>query len=124
MADIKPFRIAVPDSAIASVKNKLSSATFPTEVDFTDDWNYGAPLTDVKRLAQYWADGFDWRAQEASINEALPQFTTTVEIEGFGPLEMHFVHQKSDRPDSIPLVFVHGCMCSKVQSSHLLDVCD
>lgn len=110
MAEIKPFQIAVPDSALASLKAKLDAATFPTEVDFTDDWDYGAPLSEVKRLARYWADGFDWRAQEARINGTLPQFTTTIDITDFGPLEMHFVHQKSNKSGSIPLLFVHGCM--------------
>lgn len=110
MADIKPFQIAVPDSAIASLKAKLAAATFPAEVDFTDDWDYGAPLSDVKRLVKRWADGFDWRAQEARLNKELPQFTTEVNIKDFGPLTMHFIHQKS-KPGSIPLLFVHGCMC-------------
>ncbi|KAK7427292.1 hypothetical protein QQZ08_006229 [Neonectria magnoliae] len=103
----QPFKINVPDSAISSLKEKLSTATFPSEVGFSDDWDYGAPRSDVKRLAQYWKDGFDWRAQEAKLNE-LPQFTTKVAVEGFGDLQVHFLHQKSTKPDSIPLLFCHG----------------
>jgi hypothetical protein len=107
-AAVKSFKVSVPDEAIRSVKAKLASATYAQEVDFSDDWSYGTALSDVKRLAKYWADGFDWRAQEAKINK-LPQFTTVVNIDGFGDLEMHFVHQRSDRPDGIPLLFSHGC---------------
>lgn len=109
--DIKPFKIAVPDAAIASLKDKLAATTFPAEVDFSDDWAYGAPLGDVKRLADRWRNGFDWRAQEAKLNE-LPQFTVKVPIKGFDDLDMHFLHQRSSRPDSIPLLFSHGCECS------------
>jgi pimeloyl-ACP methyl ester carboxylesterase len=106
--DIKPFKIAVPDAALASLKAKLSSATFPQGGDTTESWDYGVPLADIKRLTAYWADGFDWRAQEARLNEALPQFMTKVEVDGFGEIDMHFVHQRSKTPDSIPLLFSHG----------------
>ena len=108
-AEAKPFKIAVPDSALKLLRNKLAASTFTEEVEFSDDWDYGAPLSDVKRLAAYWRDGFDWRAQEARLNE-IPQFTTSVSVGGFGDLKIHFVHQKSSRPGSIPLLFCHGCM--------------
>lgn len=108
MAGIKPFKIDVPDSAIDKLKSKLGDATWPDEVDFSNDWNYGAPLADVKRLANRWKDGFDWRAQEAKLNE-LPHFTTSIAVDGFDDLDIHFIHQKSSRPGSIPLLFCHGC---------------
>lgn len=116
---IKPFKIAVPDASLASLREKLASATFPDEVEFSDDSAYGAPLKDIKRLAAYWKDGFDWRAQETKLNE-LPQFTTTVSVDGFEELEIHFVHQKSSRARSIPLLFCHGCKLpdSPDRSSH------
>lgn len=107
-APIKPFKIAVPDKALANLREKLAAATFPHAVDFSDDKAYGAPLKDIKRLAAYWEDGFDWRAQEAKLNE-VPQFTTTVGVDGFEELEIHFVHQKSSKAGSIPLLFCHGC---------------
>lgn len=108
MASIKPFKISVPDSDIEKLKEKLSLTAFPQAVDFSDSWDYGAPLKDIKRLAEYWQNGFDWRAAEAKLNAELPQFTTTVSTDGFGDLEVHFVHQKSALPDSIPLLFCHG----------------
>jgi hypothetical protein len=109
MADnIQPFEINIPDKLIESVKEKLATATFPDEVDFSDDWNYGATLSNVKRLANYWKDGFDWRAQEAKLNQ-VPQFTTNVNVQGFGEIAVHFVHQRNSNPNSIPLLFCHGC---------------
>lgn len=39
----------------------------------------------------------------------MPQFQTTVSIDGFEQVNMHFVHQKSEAPGAIPLLFVHGC---------------
>ncbi|EGX91580.1 epoxide hydrolase 1 [Cordyceps militaris CM01] len=105
--DISPFQIAVPDAAIAQLWAKLAAASFADRVEFSDDGNYGAPLSDVQRLAQRWGDGFDWRAQEAALNK-LPQFTTPVEVDGFGTLNIHFLHQRSSNANSIPLLFVHG----------------
>lgn len=106
--EIKSFQVSVPDDALQTLKDKLEAATYFEGVEFSDDWNYGTPQSDIKRLAKYWANGFDWRAQEAKINE-LPQFTTKVLIDGFGEMEMHFVHKKSDKPGSVPLLFSHGC---------------
>lgn len=108
MSPIKPFKISVPDSAIKRLKDKLELTDWPDEVDFSNDWNYGAPLGDIKRLANRWKDGFDWRAHEKQLNE-IPQFTTTISVDGFDDLQIHFVHQKSSNPKSIPLLFCHGC---------------
>lgn len=107
-SSIQPFHISVPDSDIERLKQKLSLTTFPQDVDFSDSWDYGAPLKDIKRLASYWQDGFDWRAAEARLNAELPQFTTTVPVDDFGDIDVHFVHQRSDRPGGIPLLFCHG----------------
>lgn len=109
MASIQPYNISVPDEALKTLQTKLSLTTFPNQVNFSDDWAYGAPLSDVKRLVERWNNGFDWRAQEKRLNESLPQFTTRVSVKGFDDLDIHFVHQKAKRPDSIPLLFVHGC---------------
>ncbi|KAM4055826.1 alpha/beta hydrolase fold domain-containing protein [Hirsutella rhossiliensis] len=106
---VRPFKIAVPDAALERLRSKLAAATFPAEAGFSDDWNAGAPLRDVQRLAEHWRDGFDWRAHEARLNKALPQFTTPIAVDGgFGELELHFVHRRSSREDSIPLLFCHG----------------
>lgn len=106
--DITPFKINVPDFAIEQLLVKLTTASFTDSVEFSDDWNYGSPLSDVQRLAKRWGDGFDWRKQEARLNE-LPQFTTPIDVDGFGTLNIHFLHQRSEKKDSIPLLFVHGC---------------
>jgi pimeloyl-ACP methyl ester carboxylesterase len=107
MADIKPYKVSVPDDAIKHLKDKLAVTTWPDETEFSHDWPYGAPLRDVKRLAEYWSNGFDWRKQEAEMNK-MPQFETKIPVDGFGELNIHFVHKRSSRPDAIPLMFSHG----------------
>ena len=103
-----PFKISVPDSQISLLKQKLALATFPDELDEVG-WSYGVPLSDLKRLANRWKDGYDWRRHEAAINAELPQFTRDINVEGFGTLNIHYVHKKSDIKEAIPLLFCHGC---------------
>lgn len=107
----QPFKISVSDDQLALLRKKLDIATFPDELDGAG-WEYGVPLADIKRLVGHWATGFDWKAHEQKINEELPQFTRDIEVEGFGSLNIHYVHKKSDVKDAIPLLFVHGCKCS------------
>lgn len=63
---------------------------------------------DLTRLVGRWKDGYDWRRRETEINK-LPMFTLLVDVEGHGPLEIQFLHQKSAVEGAIPLIFVHGC---------------
>lgn len=105
---ITPYKVSVPDASLETLRAKLKASTFPDDPDFINSWDYGTPKNDVQRLAKYWADGFDWRKQEAKLNE-LPQFKTTVNVEGFGDLGIHFLHERSKKEGSIPLLFCHGC---------------
>ena len=52
---------------------------------------------------------YDWRAEEATLNEELSMFTRDISIEGHGTLNVHYVHRKSEVTGAIPLLFVHGC---------------
>ena len=102
-----PFKLTVSDADFDLLQKKLELFRFPDELDGAG-WDYGAPLADVKRLTAYWKSGFDWRKAEAKINE-LPMFTRDIEVDGFGTLNVHYVHQVSAVQDAIPLLFVHGC---------------
>lgn len=103
----QPFTLTVPDADIEFLLKKLAVSRIPDELEDAK-WEYGSPLEDIKRLVARWQDGFDWRKSEAEIN-ALPQFTRDIGVDGFGALNIHYVHQKSETVDAIPLLFVHGC---------------
>ncbi|EMD24553.1 epoxide hydrolase family protein [Amycolatopsis azurea] len=100
MNEIESFRIAVDQAELDDLKDRLSRTRWPREV--IGDWSRGVPVAYLNGLAEYWADGFDWRAQEAELNE-FPQFTT--EIDG---QTIHFLHVRSARPDALPLLLTHG----------------
>jgi len=107
MATFEPFAVYVADDELARLKQKLSLTSFPDELE-DSGWDYGAPLSDVKHLSRYWQTQFDWRKAEAKIND-LPNFRTTIQADGYEPLKIHYVHQKSKVDGAIPLLFVHGC---------------
>lgn len=104
---MEPFTVSIPDSALDKLFQKLSATIFPDELEEAGR-GYGAPLTDIKRLTQYWRNSYDWRKHEEKINE-LPNYKTPIQVDGFGTLDIHFVHQKSEAEGAIPLLFCHGC---------------
>ena len=107
-AEVIPFKISIPDSEVEDLKQRLAHAKLPMNELKDADWDYGTPLSEVKKISEYWANEFDWRAAEAKLNE-LPQYTTVIQCECYEPLTIHFVHQKSKSSNAIPLLFVHGC---------------
>lgn len=103
----QPFKVSVSDADLDLLHRKLELVRLPDELEEAG-WEYGAPLADVKRLVGRWKDGFDWRKAEAAINE-FPQFTRDIDVDGFGTLNIHYIHQRSAVANAIPLLFVHGC---------------
>jgi len=103
----QPFQITVSEEALSLLKRKLDDTRFPDEISDAE-WAYGAPLADIRRLTERWRDGYDWRVHERELN-TLPMFTRSIEVQGFGELCVHYVHQRSSVKGAIPLLFVHGC---------------
>ncbi|KAI0794065.1 alpha/beta-hydrolase [Fomes fomentarius] len=102
----KPFTLAIADEDLNFLQEKLKLCRLPDEVDDAG-WDYGVPLADICRLVSRWKDGFDWRATEAELNQ-LPMFIREIDVDGFGTLDIHYVHRKSAAKNAIPLLFVHG----------------
>ncbi|CAL8581297.1 hypothetical protein XPA_006997 [Xanthoria parietina] len=118
MASIETFNVDVPDSQLEWLAQKLQYTNFPNELDEAG-WAYGAPLADIKRLTKYWQEQYDWRKAEAAINE-LPNYRTSIDVDGFGTLAIHFVHQKSSVEGAIPLLFCHGWPGSFLEVTKIL----
>ncbi|KAL0567893.1 hypothetical protein V5O48_014100 [Marasmius crinis-equi] len=113
------FKISVPDSEILHLKKKLELTRLPDEIDQAG-WDYGAPLSDIKRLVERWKGGYDWRKYEKELNDELPQFTRDIEVDGHGVLNIHYVYKKSEAKGAIPLLFVHGWPGSFIEVRKIL----
>ena len=74
---IRPFQIDIPQADLDDLRDRLHRTRWPDELPGVG-WTRGVPLGYLKELAAYWADGYDWRKQEARLNE-FPQFTTTID---------------------------------------------
>ncbi len=114
MNEIRPFTIAVGDDVLADLGDRLRRVRWP-DPELVDDWSQGVPLAYVQEVCAYWADGYDWRAREARLNR-FDQFVT--EIDG---IDIHFVHQRSSRPDATPLVLTHGWPGSIVEFHKVIE---
>jgi hypothetical protein len=110
------FTIDIPQFKIDLLHKKLHLATFPDELHPDPAWDQGTPLSEVTRLADKWKD-WDWRRAEKDLNK-YPQFTTKIDVEEFGELDIHFLHEKSTVEKAIPLLFVHGCTTPIFLESH------
>ena len=98
---IRPFRIDVPDAALADLRRRLAATRWPDRETVTDQ-SQGVPLAKIQPLFRYWATDYDWRKVEARLN-ALLQFVT--EIDG---LDIQFAHVRSAHADALPLIMTHG----------------
>lgn len=95
------FRIAIPDERLDDMRRRLANTSWPGDFG-NEDWRYGVEEGWMRRLVEYWANDYDWRAEEARMNE-LPHYR--VEIDG---TPLHFVHVRCGRPGAIPLMLLHG----------------
>ena len=105
---LEPFRIAIPEADLADLTTRLAATRWPEQLPGTP-WQRGVPVDYLKQLADYWANGFDWRAQEAELN-SYPQFRTQIDGQ-----TVHFLHVESPEPNARPLILLHGWPGSVVE---------
>lgn len=110
-----PFHIAVPDEVLDDLRSRLRHTRFTT-ASGERPWQGGTDPDYLRDLVTYWADAFDWRAQEASLN-ALPHYRA--EIAGRA---VHFLHiPAARRRPALPLILTHGWPSSFVEMLPLAD---
>ena len=98
---ISPYRIDIPQGALDDLRDRLGRTRWPDELHGVG-WDLGVPLDYLKGLAEYWATTYDWRGQEAALNE-FAQFTTFIDDQN-----VHFLHARSPEPEALPLLITHG----------------
>jgi pimeloyl-ACP methyl ester carboxylesterase len=107
-ATIRPFRVDIPQADLDDLRRRLEHTRWPDELPGAG-WERGVPVGYLKGLAGYWATGYDWREQEARLNQH-PQFRT-----GIDGVDLHFLHVRSPEPDATPLLLIHGWPGSVVE---------
>jgi pimeloyl-ACP methyl ester carboxylesterase len=98
---IRPFRIAVPEAALADLRQRIAATRWPAR-ELVADQSQGVKLDRLQDLVHHWGTQYDWRKAEAKLN-ALPEFIT--HIDG---IDIQFVHVKSRHAGAMPLLITHG----------------
>ena len=115
--EIDEFRVSIPQADLDDLADRLARTRWPSALPGAAwdrgapgaGWERGVPVGYLRELAEYWRDGFDWRAQEARLN-SYPQYTTRIDGQ-----KIHFLHVKSPEPDATPLLLLHGWPGSVVE---------
>lgn len=110
---VRPFEFHASDEDLADLKRRILATRWPDRETVTDD-SQGVQLSTMEKLADYWANGYDWRKCEARLN-ALPNFIT--EIDG---LDIHFLHIKSKHANALPVIITHGWPGSIVEQLKII----
>lgn len=112
-SEIRPYRIDIPQAELDDLLDRLTRTRWPVTLPGVG-WERGTPVGYLRELTEYWRTGFDWRAQEARLNE-FPQYTT--EIDGQA---IHFLHVRSPEPDALPLLMSHGWPSTAVEFENVI----
>ncbi len=99
--DIRPFHFSASDEQLADLRRRIAATKWP-ERELVSDASQGVQLSTMRKLADYWANGYDWRKCEAKLN-ALPQFVTTID-----GLDIHFIYVRSKNANALPVIITHG----------------
>ncbi len=102
--NITPFSIDIPEVLLEDMRRRLRSTRWADDFG-NDQWAYGVERGWLEAMVKYWADDFDWRAQEAAINR-FPQFKAVID-----GVPIHFIHVKGKGAPGMkpmPLILTHG----------------
>ena len=98
---IQPFTIDIPQATLDDLRERLARTRWPDEAE-NSGWNYGTNLAYLKELVDYWQHSYDWRTQEAKLNQ-FAQFRADIDGQS-----IHFLHVRGKGPNPTPLLLLHG----------------
>ncbi len=101
----EPFPLRTRPEALADLRRRLRATRWP-DAPHGSGWELGTDVAALRDLVHYWAEEFDWPAQEAALG-ALPH--RRVQLGGHG---VHYVHAPAapapDGSRALPLILSHG----------------
>lgn len=99
--DIEPFAVRVSDEVLRDLRARILNTRLPEPAPGTA-WAQGTDREYLQAVLGYWADGFDWRAQERYLN-GFEQFRAVID-----GVRIHFAHVRAHHGAGIPLILTHG----------------
>ena len=101
LENVEPFTINIDQSTLDDLNRRIINTRWTDEVK-NAKWKYGTNEAYLKGLCDYWQHDFNWKAQEKYLN-SFQHYKTN--IDGIG---IHFIHQKGEGNNPIPLILSHG----------------
>ncbi|TDW78043.1 pimeloyl-ACP methyl ester carboxylesterase [Kribbella pratensis] len=97
---IQSFTVKIDQADLDDLQARLARTRLPEPAP-GDDWDLGTPNHYLREMVDHWQNTFDWREQEARMNE-FPHYLT--EIDG---QTVHFIHVPSAVEGATPLLLLH-----------------
>jgi pimeloyl-ACP methyl ester carboxylesterase len=111
--DIRPFHFKASDKALLDLKMRIKSTKWP-DAEIVTDESQGVKLQTMQKLANYWANEYDWRRCEEKL-DAFPQYITTID-----GLDIHFIHVRSSEKNALPIIITHGWPGSIIEQMKII----
>lgn len=112
-AEIRPFMYRATEEALKNLQQRVKATRWPSRELVPDD-TQGVRLGTMQKLADYWAEGYNWRKAESNLNQ-YPQFTTTID-----GVDIHFIHVKSKHANALPVIITHGWPGSVIEQLKII----
>src|SRR5258708_10919047 len=99
----EPFTERAAHADLDDLRARLRGTRWP-DAPRDAGWSLGTDLGYLRELVAYWADDFDWPAQEAALFR-FPRFRVRL-----GDSLIHFAHVRAAAPPGpvLPLMLSHG----------------
>jgi pimeloyl-ACP methyl ester carboxylesterase len=98
---LEPFSIPFSQRAFDDLRDRLDRTRWPDEIP-DSGWEYGFDLRFLQEICDYWRERFDWKAQVEQLS-AFHHYRYVSDDIG-----VHFIHERGEGPDPIPLILTHG----------------
>ncbi|KAF4939574.1 putative epoxide hydrolase [Colletotrichum fructicola] len=107
--ETRAFRLSTPPEALQELRDlvRLSKLGPRTYENSYAGGKYGVEYEWMAEAKERWAEGFDWTAVEARVNE-FPNIKAKVVDDDGATYSIHFIGLFSQKKDAIPLMCIHG----------------
>lgn len=110
-----PFTLHIPDAELTQLSSLIKTSVIGVpsfynthNVSDSSEYAFGTTRDWFSNTAAYWANEFDWRSHEKYWN-SFPQFNIDVTAPSDGQIfNLHFAALFSQKPDAVPIIFLHG----------------
>lgn len=128
--EVKPWVIQVSDAELQHFQqllklSRLAPLTYennqPDPKHFATD-KFGVTHEWMSATKQYWETKYDWRQREKYFN-SFPNFKAVVpDEESNFTFDIHFAALFSEKPDAVPITFLHGWPGSHLEFLGMMEV--